>query len=498
MDEQHVDTNTQLVSTGITGLDDILHGGLSPNRIYLIEGDPGAGKTTLALRFLLEGAALGDKGLYVSLSETRDELTAIAASHGWSLEGIDVLELNASLSSLEPEAQYTVFHPSEVELFETTRQVLARVEASRPKRVVFDSLSEMRLLTEDLLRYRRQILALKQFFAGRHCTVLLLDDSPSWNNGSSVQSLVHGVVELQQIAPNYGSERRRLRIVKMRGRGYRGGYHDFRIRRGGLGVFPRVIAAEHDAKRGLETASSGVAELDALLGGGLVRGTTTLLLGPAGVGKSSVASQYVHAASMRGEPVRIFTFDESRDVALHRAAGLGFDFQCFLQDDLLKIQQVDPAEMTPGEFACKVRNAVEEQGARVVVIDSLNGYMNAMQDKEDLMIHLHELFSYLGQHDVTTILVLAQHGLLGPSMRDPIDVSYISDTVILFRYFEAAGAVRQAVSVLKKRTGMHERTIRELAMTSSGVQVGEPLHAFHGILTGVPTFQGRADPLLEK
>ncbi len=478
-----------LVSTGVPGLDDVLSGGLTADRLYLIEGDPGAGKTTLAIQFLLEGIRRGEPGLYVTLSESAAELRSVAASHGWDLAAVHLFELAPSDDSLQPDAQYTMFHPSEVELTETTQQVLAQVEATNPRRIVFDSLSEMRLLAQNALRYRRQILALKQFFIGRRSTVLLLDDRTSEHHDLHLQSIAHGVITLEQLAPEFGAERRRLRVVKMRGARYRGGYHDFKIIRGGLDVFPRLIAAEHPSAFERESIPSGVPGIDAILGGGLDRGTSALLMGPAGSGKSSLAIQYAVAAAERGEGAAIFSFDESADTACHRARGLGIDIDRHLDSGLVTIQQVDPAELSPGEFTAVVRRAVEgERRARVVVIDSLNGYLNAMPEERFLTIQLHELLTYLGQQGVMTLLLLAQHGLIGAAVQSPVDASYLADSVVLLRYYERAGEVRQALSVVKKRSGHHERTIRDFRLTAQGIVVGEPLRDVHGILGGITTF----------
>lgn len=477
------------VSTGIAGLDHLLGGGLPPKRVYLVEGDPGSGKTTLGLQFLREGIARGESVLYVTLSETRSELTAVAASHGWTLEGMTLHELTPSEESFKPDDQYTFFHPSEVELSETTKAVLSEVERINPSRVVFDSLSEMRLLAREPLRYRRQILGLKQFFVGRDCTVLLLDDRTSQSGDLQLQSLAHGVVTLEQLAPEYGAERRRLRIVKLRGVRFQGGFHDFLIATGGLRVFPRLVAAESRTDGGHGAASTGIPKLDALLGGGLDRGTSTLFIGPAGAGKSAIATQICVAAAARGEHVTMYLFDEGLDTFRRRAAGLGADVTDHIASGRLTLTQVDPAEMSPGEFAERIRTAVDRDHASIVVIDSLNGYLNSMPEERFLLAQLHELFMFLRQRGVLAISVVAQHGLVG-AMQTPVDLSYLADNVLLLRFFEARGAVRQAISVLKKRSGPHEKTIRELRLESNGIVVGEPLAEFQGVLTGVPVYHG--------
>lgn len=490
---------TSLVATGIPGLDDILGGGFTPDRVYLIEGNPGSGKTTLALHYLFEGRRRGETGLYVTLSETKIELHDVAKSHGWSLEGINLLELVAPESELEPENQLAMFQPSEVELGETTNAVLSEIERTKPRRVVIDSLSEMRLLAQSPLRYRRQILALKQFFIGRECTVFLLDDLTSESEDLQLQSIAHGVVSLEQLSPEYGAERRRLRIMKLRGQSYRGGYHDFVVRRGGLDVFPRLIAAEHNLGQDRGILKSGNAELDALMGGGLQFGTSAVLLGPAGTGKSTTALQYARAAAARGERAVVFAFDERLETILERTAGLGMDIAPDINSGRIVIQTVDAAEVSPGEFAHWVRAAVEgtdgTPGTKVVVIDSLNGYLHAMPEERFLIAQLHELLAYLGHKGVVTFLIVAQHGLFG-NMQTPIDTTYLADTVVLFRYFESMGQVRQAVSVVKKRSGKHERTIRELRLGGGGLTFGAPLTEFHGVLTGTPAFRGQDGSLM--
>ncbi len=480
----------RLVAMGIAGLDDVLGGGLTPDRVYLVEGDPGSGKTTLALQFLIEGRRLGETGLYVALSETKTEIDGVARSHGWTLEGIDLLELVAPEAELEPDNQFSMFNPSEMELGETTRAVLAEVVRSKPSRVVIDSLSEMRLLAQNPLRYRRQILAMKQFFIGRGCTVLMIDDKTSDREDLQLQSIAHGVVSLEQLSPEYGAERRRLRITKLRGQRYRGGYHDFVLTTGGLDVFPRLVAAEHilGLERGI--LKSGNDQLDALTGGGLQYGTSNVLLGPAGCGKSTLAMQYAKAAAARGERTAIFAFDERVGTILQRMASLGMDITREFESGLIAIHPVDPAELAPGELAHKVRTAVEGAdggpGARLIMIDSLNGYLYAMPEERFLIVQLHEMLTYLGHKGVVTFLLVAQHGLVG-TMQTPVDTTYLADAVMLFRYFEDRGVLRQAITMLKKRSGGHERTIRELILSNRGITVGPALSNLQGVLHGSPT-----------
>lgn len=484
-------------ATGIEGLDDILRGGLPRKRIYLLQGDPGVGKTTLGLQFLLEGRRAGEQGLYVTLSETEEELRAGAATHDWSLDGLAIHQLSTPEEMIQAQTQNTLFHPAEVELNETIDRVMKLVDRTKPLRVVFDSLSEMRLLAGDLLRYRRQILALKQHFVGRNTTVLFLDDGTADTGDMQLQSLAHGVIALEKLAPAYGAVRRQLEVVKLRGIDFRSGKHDYTIERSGLRVFPRLVAAEHHKGFAREPLPSGVADVDILLGGGLNRGTSTLLLGPAGSGKSTLATRYVHAALSRGEHVAMFSFDENVDTMFARAASTGMALEGFVERGLLLVRQVDPAELSPGEFAHLVVQSVERHRARVLVIDSLNGYLMSMPDERFLVIQLHELLTYLGQLGVTTLLVVAQHGLLG-NMQTPVDITYLADTVVLFRFFEAGGKVRKALSVLKKRIGKHEDTIREIQIGAEGVRVGPPLAEFRGILTGTPTYAGRDDSLLHR
>ncbi len=492
--QQHDSVQSKaLASSGVPGLDDVLAGGYTPGRLYLIEGVPGSGKTTLAMQFLMEGARLGEPVLYVTLSESEEEIQAVAASHDWSLKGVSIREVIASERTLNSDEHYTMFHPSEVELSDTTRSILDDVERIKPRRVVFDSLSELRLLSGAPLRYRRQILALKQFFASQACTVLLLDDLTATDRDLQVQSISHGVLSLEQMNPEYGADRRRLRVVKYRGHDYRGGYHDYLIRRGGIQVFPRLVAAEHRGITQHQKLQCGLPALDALLGGGLERGTSTLIVGAAGTGKSTIAAQFAVEAAKRGEHAALFVFDESIGTLLTRANGLGIDLLEQVEANRILLQPIDPAELSPGEFLSHIRNAVEKQDASVIVIDSLNGYLNAMPGERFLTIQLHELLMYLGHHGVATLLIGAHQGLVGSAMSSPIDASYLADAVILLRYFEARGEIRQAISVVKKRGGRHERTIREFSMAQGRLEVGEPLREFRGILSGVPVFEPHAD-----
>ncbi|MBB3655623.1 circadian clock protein KaiC [Rhizobium sp. BK650] len=483
--------------TGIAGLDDILLGGFSRRHVFLVEGSPGTGKTTIALQFLLEGAALNERCLYISLSETEEELRDSAASHGMKLGGrIEIFELVPPESLLDADQQQSLLYSSDLELGETTKLIFEAFERINPQRVVIDSLSEIRLLAQSSLRYRRQILALKHFFARSDATVLLLDDMTSDNLDKTVHSVVHGVIHLEQLAPTYGSERRRLRVVKYRGQSFRGGYHDFVIKTGGVSVFPRLRAIEH--KRGFErsTLSSGIKELDDLLGGGIERGSSTLLIGPAGTGKSLFALQFVDAAVKRGEKAAIFVFDEELGLLFTRTKSLGIDLERMSDEGLIHIEQLDAAELSPGEFAQRVRDRVASYDAKTVVIDSINGYQASMPEENALILHMHELLQYLNRQGANTYLTVAQHGLVG-DMKAPVDVTYLADTVILLRYFEALGKVRRAISVVKKRTGNHEETIREFRITNSGLTLGEPLSGFQGVLRGVPTFVGEKQPLLD-
>ena len=473
-------------STGITGLDNILQGGLIPHRLYLVEGMPGSGKTTLAFQFLLEGVKAGERVLYVTLSETEEEIKAVADSHGWNLDGITIRELVPTAESLQPAEQYTVFHPSEVELSDTTKKILDDVERVKPSRLVFDSLSELRLLAGNPLRYRRQILALKQYFAGKRCTVMLLDDLTAAEHDLQVQSIAHGALMLEHTLPAFGAARRRLSITKYRGSDFRGGFHDYLIKRGGLEVFPRLIAAEHRTESSRDRLQSGLSGLDRLLGGGLERSTSTLIAGAAGTGKSTIAALFCMRAAEEGKRSTLFVFDESPNTLFSRLSGLGIDLRRHVDGGLVTVTQIDPAEMSPGEFVYHIRHAVETEGSIIVVIDSLNGYLNSMPDEKFLVAQLHELLSYLGQRGVATVLVAAHHGLISSHMSAPVDASYLADSVVLLRYFESGGEVRQAISVVKMRGGEHERTIREFTMRNGQVNVGEPLRNYRGILTGVP------------
>ncbi|TCD01894.1 circadian clock protein KaiC [Erythrobacteraceae bacterium CFH 75059] len=474
------------VKTGTAGLDQVLCGGLSPERVYLVEGTPGTGKTTLALRFLLQGAEEGDTGLYITLSETKDELHGVAASHGWDLGAISVLELVAE-DEFGSDFEQTLLHPSEIELGETVRGIMRRVEEVNPARVVLDSLSELRLLAQNALRYRRQILALKHFFSRRNCTVVLLDDRTAEPNDLQLHSVAHGVITLEQTANDFGSERRRLRIIKMRGMRYRGGYHDFTIETGGLAVYPRLIAAEHARDHDMTAVSSGLPALDKLLGGGLVPGTNTLLVGPAGVGKTTTAMLTVLEALRRGEKAAYYLFDERVATLRLRARALGMELEPHEESGHLIIRQVDPAELSPGAFAGAVQDAVERNGARTIVIDSLNAYLHAMPSDNFLLLQMHELLSYLSQQGVVSLMILGQHGITG-DLRSDVDISYLADTVMMLRYFEAEGAVRKSMAAIKTRTTNHERTIREFTIGAGGITIGEPLTRFEAVLTGQPRY----------
>ena len=488
------DSQTPL-STGIAGLDDILHGGLAKGFLYLVEGNPGAGKTTLALQFLLEGARRGESGLYLSLAESEAELRHVSAAHGFDLTNVTLCKISPPELS-GGAGQYTVFQPAEVELADVLETILAKVREIQPSRVVIDSMSELRMLARDSLRYRRQILSLKQFFEGRDCTTLLLDERSTENRESQVQTIAHGVISLEVLARNYGVTRRRLEILKVRAASFREGFHDYVIVTGGLRVFPRLVSGEH---RGTfdpnENLPSGLAELDALFNGGVQRGTSTLIAGPTGSGKSTLCAKFCHAAAARGEKSAIFTFDETWQSFYDRSKGLGMDLDPYLKNETIHLEQIDPADLSPGEFVDRIRNGVEQDGWRIVVIDSLNGLMNSMSEERALVVQLHEVLSYLSQIGVASFLVLAQYGLLGPTVSSPTDVSYLADNVLLLRYFEAAGEVRQALSVVKRRSGPHERSIRQMLISNGRITIGEPLKNFSGVLTGNPEFKG-GQPLL--
>jgi circadian clock protein KaiC len=499
----HIQELEGRAKTGIEGLDYLLAGGLPQNHLYLIEGTPGTGKTTLALQFLREGVNLGETCLYVTLSESKGELLAVARSHGWSLDGVALFELGSLEDRLRSEEQYTVFHPAEVELGETTKQICMEVERIQPARIVFDSLSEMRLLARDPLRYRRQILALKQFFCGRKCTVILLDDRTSDHNDLQLQSISHGVILLERLSVDYGGARRRLTVIKMRGLRYIDGHHDFYIQPGGLVVFPRLVAALHknsaESQNGhaVHVASSGIPELDSLLGGGIPCGTSALITGPAGSGKSTLLTHYAAALAGQGKFVTYFLFEETRENFLQRAEGFSLPLAPLLESGHLKLLQIDPSEMSPGQFAHEVRASVERGHTQVLMIDSLNGYLNSMPSENYLLLQMHELLTYLNQMGILTLMSLVQHGLFG-RMEAPVDLTYLADCVIVLRYFEAFGSVHQALAVIKKRTGNHERTIRQFEFTSRGVEIGEPLTYFDGVLTGTPVYRGPAESLMAR
>lgn len=484
------------VKTGILGLDDVLSGGFSRGHLFLLEGEPGTGKTTVALQFLIEGAKNGERSLYITLSESEQELREGAASHGWIIDdGIEIFELNPPANFLEEGQTQTLLHSADLELGESIKQVLDAVQRVNPRRVVLDSLSEIRLLAQSSLRYRRQLLAMKHHFAQHDATVLLLDDLTSEPGDKTVHSIAHGVVRLEELAPSYGGERRRLRVRKYRGRKYSGGYHDFTITTGGINVFPRLVAADHRRVLTRTQLSTGIAEFNSLLGGGIESGSSTLILGPAGTGKSLIALNFIEAARARGEKTALFAFDEELGLLVDRMKGLGIDLEAAQAEGRLKIEQIDAAELSPGEFAHQVRNSVDKEQIKTVIIDSLNGYQASMPEEDSLILHIHELLQYLNRQGATTFMTVAQHGLVG-DMQSPVDVTYLADTVILLRYFEAMGHVRRAISVIKKRTGFHETSIREFCISNKGLTLGAPLEAFQGVLRGIPTFSGEGKPFL--
>lgn len=489
--------STSKAATGIEGLDDILTGGLSRGHVFLVEGEPGTGKTTVALKFLLTGAEAGETTLYITLSETERELRDSARSHGWELgEQIHIFELTPPESLLSAEQQQSLLYSSDLELGETIAKLFEAVERTQPTRVVIDSLSEIRLLAQSSLRYRRQVLAMKHYFARFDTTVLLLDDLTTDTLDKTVHSVAHGVIRLQELTPNYGGERRRLKIIKYRGQKYRGGFHDFMIQEGGVQVFPRLVAAEHRNQYERRQYSSGIAELDGLLGGGVDSGSSTLILGPAGTGKSLISLIFAVQAMARGERVGLFVFDEELGLLYDRMLTIGIDLKAYQNSGQLFVEQVDAAELSPGEFSHRVRRYVDEQQIKTVIIDSLNGYQAAMPEENALVLHMHELLLYLNRQGASTFMTVAQHGLVG-DMRSPVDITYLADTVILLRYFEALGKVRRAVSVIKKRTGAHETTIREYRISDKGLRIGAPLHEFQGVLRGVPSYRGDGQPLLQ-
>lgn len=487
------------LKSGIPGLDDILHGGIAAGHLYLIEGNPGSGKTTFGLQFLMAGVAAGERALYVTLAESQAELEQSAASHGFDISGIEIFEVNPPELASKSLEQYTVFHPSEVELADVMNSILERVSKAKASRIVVDSMSELRMLARDPLRYRRQIMTLKQFFMGQNSTVLLLDDRSGEGTDTQLQSIAHGVLRMETLEREFGTVRRQFEVRKLRGSAFREGFHDYVIRAGGLRFFPRLVALEHSQKNVDGTLlSSGIAELDGLLGGGISRASSTLLLGPAGIGKSTMVAVYMASAAARGERSILFAFDEVLQSILVRSRGLGIPLEEHIKKGLIRVEPMDAAAVSPGEFVAQIRREVEENNCRLIAIDSLNGLFHAMREEHAMVVQLHDLIAYLNQSGVASFMVLAQYGVIGTHMTVPVDISYLADNVLLFRYFEAHGAVKQALSVVKRRSGPHERTIRELLMEENRIQLGKPLYEFEGVLTGTPRYVGSSTPLLDK
>jgi circadian clock protein KaiC len=489
------DFNDEKCSTGVEGMDEILGGGFPCFSLYAIQGEPGSGKTTFALQFLMEGVKRGHKVLYITFSETKKELEKVARSHRWDLTKIDLMDLTLMEKLINPDEQNSLFHPSDIELNQVSELIMQKIDEITPTRIVFDSISEMRLLAETPLRYRRQILSLKQLLAKRDTTVLFLDDLSISGQDLQIHSIAHGVINLTRMDNEFGGERRRLRVMKLRGVSFIGGYHDFEIKTGGLIAYPRITSANHPAKVISGQLKSGSAELDSLLGGGLDRGTASLLIGPAGTSKSTLALKYALSATAKGEKAIFFTFDETIGNLCRRSESIGMKVSEEMEKGTIKIQKVDPAELSPGAFAGLIQKAVKEEGYSVVVIDSLNGYIQAMPQEEFLVLQLHELLAYLNNLGVVTIMTLAQQGMIG-NMNSPVDLTYLADTVVLTRFFEARGSIRKAISVIKKRTGSHESTIREFTVGTDGLHVGVVLEDFEGVLTGVPRYNGKAEKIM--
>lgn len=485
----------EFCQSGIPGLDHILQQGFPRNRLYVLEGEPGSGKTTMALQFLMEGVRAGEKSLYITFSETEEELLAVARSHHWDLKKIDLIDLSSLEQELAPKKSTTLFHPSETELNQITENILKRIEELGPARIVFDSVSEMRLLAENPLRYRRQILALKQNLSKRNSTVFFLDDLTGAGD-LQVQSIAHGVIRLSRLHHEFGGERRQLRVLKLRGVKFISGHHDFEITTGGVKVHPRMISAEHEDEMAEGVLTSGVKGLDSLLGNGMDRGTSNLFIGPAGTGKSTMSVLFALSAVKQKEKVAFFCFDETINNLRKRSKSVGMDLDPAMASGLLRVQKIDPAELSPGAFSGLIRDLVQNEDVKVVVIDSLNGYIQSMPQENFLTLQLHELLAFLNNKGIVTILTLAQHGMIG-SMQSPVDLTYLADTVILSRFFETSGSIKKAVSIIKKRTGHHENTIREYAISSGGIAVGPALEQFEGILTGVPRYTGEHNSILK-